>query len=282
MPDALDVDKLEQEVKSVYQTVASTPDDEFHFEMGRDLAERLGYPAGVLDRIPQDALESFAGVGYHFDLADLQTGVDVLDLGSGSGTDAFVAALQVDDGCVVGVDMTHEQLEKSRALRDEAGMDAVSFEHGFIEDLPFEDETFDVVISNGVINLSAEKDRVFAEANRVLRPGGRLAISDIVSEERMPESIKTDADLWAACIGGAMQIDLYDDAIESAGFDIVEFRENTAYEFVSDQAANACQKYGVKSVSLGARNESRGEGTGVDADSNGESHRSTGSPRHEH
>jgi ubiquinone/menaquinone biosynthesis C-methylase UbiE len=253
MPDTLDIDKLEQEVKRVYRTVAATPDDEFHFEMGRDLAERLGYPAGILDRIPREAIESFAGVGYHFDLADLQAGIDVLDLGSGSGTDVFVAALRTEGGSVTGVDMTHEQLEKSRTLRDEAGMDGVAFEHGYIEDLPFENETFDVVVSNGVINLSAEKDRVFAEANRVLRPGGRLAISDIISEERMPESIKTDADLWAACIGGAMQIDRYIDAIESAGFDVVEVRENTGYEFVSEQAANACQKYGVKSVSLGAR-----------------------------
>ena len=254
MPDTLDVDKLEQEVKHVYQTVAATPDEEFHFEMGRDLAERLGYPAADLDRIPDEAIESFAGVGYHFDLAALAAGDDVLDLGSGSGTDAFVAALHVgDDGSVTGLDMTHEQLEKGRELRDDAEMDAVSFEHGYVEDLPFEDDSFDVVVSNGVINLSPEKDRVFAEANRVLRPGGRLAVSDIISEERMPESIKSDADLWAACIGGAMQIDLYTDAVDAAGFDVVDLRENPEYEFISEQAANACQKYGVKSISLGAR-----------------------------
>jgi SAM-dependent methyltransferase len=256
MPDTLDVDKLEQEVKHVYQTVAATPDEEFHFEMGRDLAERLGYPAADLDRIPDEAIESFAGVGYHFDLAALAAGDDVLDLGSGSGTDAFVAALHVgDDGSVTGLDMTHEQLEKGRELRDDAEMDAVSFEHGYVEDLPFEDDSFDVVVSNGVINLSPEKDRVFAEANRVLRPGGRLAVSDIISEERMPESIKSDADLWAACIGGAMQIDLYTDAVDAAGFDVVDLRENPEYEFISEQAANACQKYGVKSISLVARAE---------------------------
>ncbi len=251
MPDTLDVEKLEREVKNVYRSVAETPDEDYHFEMGRGLAERLGYPPADLDRIPEEALESFAGVGYHFDLADIASGDDVLDLGSGSGTDAFVAALHVgDDGSVTGLDMTDEQLAKSRQLRDEADLDVVSFESGYIEKLPFDDETFDVVISNGVINLSAEKDRVFAEANRVLRPGGTLAISDIISETQMPDSIKSDADLWAACIGGAMQINRYTDVVESAGFDVLEVRENPQYEFVSDQAAGACEKYGVKSISL--------------------------------
>lgn len=254
MSKSLDVDKLEREVKSVYQTVARAPDDEFHFEMGRDLAERLGYATDDLDAIPQDAIDSFAGVGYHFDLADLQAGDDVLDLGSGSGTDAFVAARHVGDtGSVTGLDMTEDQLAKASQLRDAAGIDGVHFEHGYIEELPFEDETFDVVVSNGVINLSAEKDHVFEAARRVLRPGGRLAISDIISETQMPDSIKSDADLWAACIGGAMQIDRYTDMVEAAGFDVFEVRENTEYQFISEQATNACQKYGVKSISLGAR-----------------------------
>ncbi|WP_101295656.1 methyltransferase domain-containing protein [Halegenticoccus soli] len=253
MANTLDVEKLERAVKNVYRDVAEAPTGEYHFEMGRPLAERLGYPADDLDRIPAEALESFAGVGYHFDLADIGEGDDVLDLGSGSGTDAFVAALRVgESGSVTGLDMTDEQLEKARGLRDEAGMDAVSFEAGYIEELPFEDGTFDVVISNGVINLSPEKTRVFEEANRVLASGGRLAVSDIISEKQMPESIKTDADLWAACIGGAEQIDRYTTLIEAAGFEVTDVRENTTYEFISDQAANACQKYGVKSVSLSA------------------------------
>jgi SAM-dependent methyltransferase len=119
-----------------------------------------------------------------------------------------------------------------------------------MSDLPFEDASFDAVISNGVINLSAEKSQVFEEASRVLKPGGRLALSDIIIEQQMPESIKTDADLWAACIGGAEQINAYTTMIESAGFDVVEIRENPQYEFTSDQAVNACQKYGVKSISL--------------------------------
>lgn len=254
MTDSLDIERLEQAVKNVYRGVAESPTEEYHFEIGRPLAERLGYPAGDLDRIPEQALGSFAGVGYHFDLADLEEGDDVLDLGSGSGTDVFAAALHVGDtGSVTGLDMTDEQLEKARQLRDEAGMDNVSFEKGYIEEPPFEDGTFDVVVSNGVINLSAAKEQVFAEADRVLTSGGRLAISDIISERRMPESIKTDADLWAACIGGAEQIDRYTTIIEDAGFEVTDVRENTQYEFSSDQAANACEKYGVKSISLSAR-----------------------------
>ncbi|WP_312911357.1 methyltransferase domain-containing protein [Natronosalvus caseinilyticus] len=253
MSKSLDVSKLEREVKSVYRDVAEAPTERYHFEMGRPLAERLGYSSEDLDGIPEEAVESFAGVGYHFDLADLQPGDDVLDLGSGSGTDAFVAALHVGEtGSVTGVDMTDEQLEKARRLRDEAGMDTVSFEKAYIEDLPFEDTTFDVVISNGVVNLSAEKEDVFSEVNRVLEPNGRLALSDIISEEHMSESIKTDADLWAACIGGAEQVDDYTMMIETPGFDAIEIRENPQYEFASDQAVNACQKYGVKSISLSA------------------------------
>ncbi|USZ70941.1 methyltransferase domain-containing protein [Natronosalvus halobius] len=253
-PPRLDTDELEQKVTAVYQDVARSPDGDFHFEMGRDLAERLGYDPSVLDRIPAGAIDSFAGVGYHFDLADLEPGERVLDLGSGSGMDVFVAAIHVgDEGAVVGIDMTDDQLENGRKYRDHGEFDNVSFEKGYIEDLPFEDESFDAVISNGVINLSAEKGRVFEEVRRVLAPGGRLALSDITSEEQMPDSIKTNADLWAACIGGAVQVDDYADAIETPGFDVIDLRENDRYEFTSDRAKSACQTYGVKSISLVAR-----------------------------
>jgi len=254
MTESLDTDRLEREVKAVYTDVAASPDEEYHFEMGRALAERLGYPEEDIDRLPERAVESFAGVGYHFDLGALEPGDDVLDLGSGSGTDAFVAALDVgDDGSVTGLDMTDEQLETARAIRDEAGLDHVSFEHGYIEDVPLPDDSVDAVLSNGVINLSARKERVFEEASRVLRPGGRLALSDIISETPLPDSIKSDEDLWAACIGGAMQINAYREAIQAAGFDVVEVRENPQYEFRSEAAQGACEKYGVKSISVGAR-----------------------------
>lgn len=254
MSKSLDTNKLEREVKSMYQDVAESSGGEFHFETGRDLAERLGYEPDILTYVPDEAIDSFAGVGYYFEMADFEPREDVLDLGSGSGMDAFYAAMHVTEtGSVVGVDMTPAQVEKSNALAADNGFHNVSFRRGYIESLPFDDESFDAAISNGVINLSAKKDRVFEEAHRVLRPGGRLALSDIISERQMPESIKTDADLWAACIGGAEQVDSYTSLVEAAGFDLEEVRENTEYEFLSDQATNACRKYGVKSISLSAR-----------------------------
>ena len=253
MSESLDTEKLEREVKAMYDEVAESADGEFHFEMGRDLAERLGYDPRDLEYVPDAAIQSFAGVGYHFDLARLEAGETVLDLGSGSGLDLFVAGLHVTEtGAVAGVDMTDAQVEKARELADNNGFHNVRVRHGYIENLPFEDASFDVVISNGVINLSAEKRQVFEEAHRVLKPGGRLAVSDIISEQQMPESIKNDEDLWAACIGGAEQIDRYTTAIEAAGFSVTDVRENTQYEFISERAANACEKYGVKSVTVRA------------------------------
>jgi arsenite methyltransferase len=250
MPVTVDVQELETKVKDMYRAVAQEPRAEYHFEMGRALSERLGYPAEVLDRIPDGAIESFAGVGYFFDLAALKPGERVIDLGSGSGMDVFFAALQVgEDGVVVGVDFTPEQLDKSRGLAEHDGFAQVEFREGRIESLPAEDGAFDCVISNGVINLAPDKQRVFQEVARVLRPGGRMAIADIVSERALKESIVCDADLWASCIGGATQQDAYRDAIEGARLRVEKIRE-APYEFISDRARNASEKYGVKSVSL--------------------------------
>ncbi|MGH2802516.1 MAG: methyltransferase domain-containing protein [Thermoleophilaceae bacterium] len=255
MAVAVDVRELEEKVQRMYRAVATEPGGEYHFELGRPLAERLGYPADVLDRIPGGAIESFAGVGYFFDLADLRAGESVVDLGSGSGMDVFVAATQVGAlGRVVGVDFTSAQLAKARRLAAEGGFAQVELREGRIERLPIDDASAGCVISNGVINLSPEKERVFAEAARVLRPGGRLAIADIVTERQLKESIVCDADLWASCIGGAAQEDAYRQAIEQAGLQIEEIRRNP-YEFISRRARDASAKYGVKSVSLLARKE---------------------------
>jgi arsenite methyltransferase len=234
----------------MYRHVAEQPEGSYHFEMGRTLARRLGYPADVLDGVPDGASESFAGVGYFLDRPELQRGESVIDLGSGSGMDVFFAALQVgDEGSVVGIDFTTEQLTKARGLAADEGFGQVEFREGRIEDIPAEDESFDCVISNGVINLAPDKERVFAEAARVLRPGGRLAIADIVSEQELKESIVCDADLWASCIGGAAQQDVYRAGIEGGGLRIDDLRQNP-YEFISDRARDASAKYGVKSVSL--------------------------------
>jgi arsenite methyltransferase len=250
----LDTTELEERVKRMYEEVAREPERDFHFETGRALAERLGYPPADLDRIPAEAIDSFAGVGYFLDLAAIEAGEAVLDLGSGSGMDSFLAAGAAGgDGRVVGVDMTEAQLAKAEQLARAAGLAAVEFRAGYIERPPVEKASFDCVISNGVINLSPDKPAVFAAAARALRRGGRLALADIVSESQLPEGVTCDASLWAACIGGAMQRDRYREAIETAGFQIETWRENTEYRFVSERADNATQKYGVASISLLAR-----------------------------
>ena len=250
----LDTTELEQRVRRMYEEVALEPDRDFHFETGRPLAERLGYPPADLDRIPAAAIDSFAGVGYFLDLAAIQPGEAVLDLGSGSGTDSFLAALAGgSSGRVIGIDMTEPQLDKARRLAVEGRFGNIDFRIGYIEQPPVEPQGFDCVISNGVVNLSPDKPAVFAAAARALRPGGRLALADIVTETGLPEGVTCDASLWAACIGGAMQRDGYRAAIESAGFEIEAWRENPEYRFVSDRADNATQKYGVTSISLLAR-----------------------------
>jgi len=246
----VDADRLEAEVKEMYRHVAREEEAELHFEVGRGLALRLGYPPDVLDAIPAEALASFAGVGYHFDLAALEPGEEILDLGSGSGTDVFVAARQVGQaGRAVGVDFTDEQVEKAARLRDREGFPQVEFAQAHIDDLPFEDESFDVVMSNGVINLSPVKGRVFGEAARVLRPGGRLAIADIVSGRPLKERTRRDVELWAACIAGAIPRRTYVETIEAAGLHAGEVRQND-YNFISDRARQACSTYGVESVSV--------------------------------
>lgn len=250
-PSGVDHAEVEQRVKDMYSRVAVDPQGEYHFELGRRLAERLGYDPRVLDRVPASAIESFAGVGHHFDLAALEPGQRVLDLGSGSGTDSFVAAFAVGpSGHVDGIDMTDAQRAKADKLRDGgAGLEHVTFHAGRIEELPFEDGTFDCVISNGVINLVADKQRVFDEAARVLRSGGRLALSDIVTRERLPEDVVCNATLWASCIGGAMHREDYQHAVEQAGLAIEVVKRND-YHFMPGNAERAADKFGVESISL--------------------------------
>ena len=246
----VDGERLEAEVKDMYRHVAREEEAELHFEVGRGLAEQLGYSAELLDAIPAEALASFAGVGHHLDLVALQPSEAVLDLGSGSGTDVFCAAVLVGgSGRVVGVDITDEQLAKAAGLRDREGFSQVEFVEARIEELPFEDASFDAVISNGVINLSLFKGRVFAEAARVLRPGGRLAIADIVSGRALKERTRRNVELWAACIAGAIPRKDYVEAIEAQGLRVAEIRKND-YRFISERALDACSTYEVESISL--------------------------------
>jgi len=246
----VDGERLEAEVKAIYRRVARGEAAELHFEVGRGLAEHLGYPSALLDAIPAEALASFAGVGHHLDLAALRPGDAVLDLGSGSGTDVFCAAVLVGaSGHVTGVDITEEQLGKAARLRERHGFSQARFVEAHIEELPFEDASFDAVISNGVINLSRAKGRVFAEAARVLRPGGRLAVADIVSGRALKERTRRDAELWAACIAGAIPRRHYLEALEAHGLKIGRLRTNE-YRFISQRALDACSTYAVESISL--------------------------------
>lgn len=253
MTEQVDRAELEGKVQAMYRDVARNPRGDFHFEMGRALAQRLGYRPADLDRIPAEAIESFAGVGYYFHLLDDLEGARVLDLGSGSGMDTFVASLFTGpSGTVVGLDMTDAQRAKAEALRQRQGVRNITYVRGYIDDAPFEDGSFDVVISNGVINLAVDKPRVFREIARLLRPGGRMALADIVTEVQLPETITCNTTLWAACIGGAWQAGRYKDAIETAGLRVTAEQVNDQYRFLSENAQGASRKFGVKSVSLRA------------------------------
>jgi len=199
MPDELLVDPetLRGEVREKYRAVALKPDATYHFHTGRPLAARLGYEPDAVDTVPDRAVESFAGVGNPFALRRLEAGERVIDVGSGAGFDSFVAAGQVGpSGRVVGVDMTTEMLEKSRATAELLGDDHVEFREGLAEALPVDDGWADVVISNGVINLCPDKQAVFADIRRVLRPGGVLQFADIANGRPVPPEALRDIDLW--------------------------------------------------------------------------------------
>jgi arsenite methyltransferase len=241
-------EELARHIAELYRDVANEAHRDLHFPTGRPLAEALGYPPALLDQLPAEAVMSFAGVGYHFGLARLLGGERVLDLGSGSGMDVFAAAVQVgSQGSVDGIDITPEQLRKAeRLVRDRH----LSFRRARIEELPFDTGSFDVVISNGVVNLSSDKRRVFAEVARVLRPGGRLALADIVTERQIAARTACQAELWAACIAGASQRELYLADIDAAGLEVELVQRNSAYRFTSERAQRTSEKYGAHSISL--------------------------------
>jgi len=192
----IDVELLKSEIKKTYASVSEEPDRDFIFPTGRAWAEDLDYPE-ELGQVPERAVESFAGVANPFSLGRLAQGERVLDLGSGAGTDSLVAAQMVaPDGRVTGIDMTPEMLGRARAAAADLGADNVEFVEGEAERLPFDDESFDVVISNGVIDLIPDKDAVFTELFRVLAPGGRIQIADVTIQNPVSEEGRRDIDLW--------------------------------------------------------------------------------------
>ena len=193
----VDPEALREQVRGKYREVAVDPGASFHFHTGRYLARRLGYQDDLVAALPDRAVESFAGVANPFSLRPLAAGEKVVDIGSGGGFDSFIAAGQVGaGGQVVGVDMTGEMLAKSRETAAALGLAQVEFREGLAEALPVPDGWADVVISNGVINLCADKQTVFAEIHRVLRPGGRLQFADIANGQPVPEGALRDIDLW--------------------------------------------------------------------------------------
>ena len=195
--ELVDVRALRDEVKKKYREVADDPHGGFHFHTGREHALRMGYPKAGLDRLPDEATEAFAGVGNPFYWGFPRPGDTVVDLGSGGGMDSLLAALSVGEhGRVIGVDMTEGMVERSRAIASSTGLNNVEFALGYIEDLPVEPKSVDVVISNGVVNLSPDKFAVYREVHRVLKPGGRMTIADLCVERPVPESALRDIDLW--------------------------------------------------------------------------------------
>jgi arsenite methyltransferase len=195
----VDAEALRGQVQEKYREVATNPNKEYHFHTGRYLAAHLGYDTAVVAALPDAAVESFAGVANPLSLRPLTKGEKVVDIGSGGGFDSFIAASQVGkDGAVIGIDMTMEMLLKSRSTARSLGYETVEFREGLAEELPIENNWADVVISNGVINLCADKRRVFAEISRVLKPGGRLQFADIANGKPVPESAIRNIDLWTA------------------------------------------------------------------------------------
>ncbi len=196
---SVDPIELREEVKEKYRAVAIAPDGDYHFHTGRPLAKRLGYDDETVAALPDAAVESFAGIANPFSLRHLEAGERVVDIGSGAGFDCFIAAGQVGpEGEVVGIDMTREMLDKSSRTASDMGLHNVSFRDGLIEEMPIEDGWADVVLSNGVINLSTDKPAILAEIWRVLKPGGYLQFADIANGAPVPDSAVNNVDLWTS------------------------------------------------------------------------------------
>ncbi|UCE01189.1 MAG: arsenite methyltransferase [Chloroflexota bacterium] len=223
-----------------------------------DSSQNLLYESDLLQDLPEDIASFSLGCGDPITLAQLQAGEIVLDLGSGGGLDCFLAGRQIGEhGRVIGIDMTPEMLQRARSAAERMGIKNVEFRKGFLEQLPVEDGSVDVIISNCVINLSPDKPAVFAEMFRTLKPGGRVSVSDIVSSGELPEQIKKDMLAWGACIAGALEMDEYVHGLEQAGFEEVKLvaksGEGDLLEKIPQNSLFSASITARKPVSYGSR-----------------------------
>jgi arsenite methyltransferase len=246
-------DAIFEAVSEMYTEVADNPSRVFHFPTGRPACLFVGYPADQLDRIPVTAVESFAGVGYPFAAGGIHEGHHVLDIGSGSGTDVLIASTLVGPkGKVTGLDMTEAMLKKARANAAGMGADRVEFVEGNAEKIPLPDASVDVVTSNGVLNLVPDKPGCFAEIFRVLRPGGKIQISDIVLGKPIKQSSRENPQLWAECIVGAVLEDEYLELFRKAGFADVRIIGELDYfsKSADPDTREVAASYGAKTIVL--------------------------------
>jgi len=243
-------------VKRMYEDVAACPTKEFHFPTGRSACLYVGYPADELDAIPAGAVESFAGVGYPFLAGAIEPGHTVVDVGSGSGVDALIAGLKTGrSGRVFGIDMTPAMIAKARENVEGAGVDHVRIIEGNADDIPLDDESANVVTSNGVLNLVPDKEKAFREIWRIIRPGGHIQISDIVLSQPASEKSKADPQLWAECIVGAVPESEYVDLSRSVGFDDVAVIDRLDYfaKSANESTRKAAQGLGAHTIVITGR-----------------------------
>jgi SAM-dependent methyltransferase len=243
-------------VREMYTAVADRPDDEYHFPTGRRACVYVGYPAEVLDRLPEAAVHSFAGVGHPFAANVMRPGDVVLDVGSGSGTDLLIAALEVGpEGKAIGLDMTLAMRETAAANARSMGIENVELVDGNAEAIPLPDESVDVVTSNGVINLVPDKIAAVREIHRVLRPGGRVQIADIVVRDIPSDACRSDPQLWAECIVGATTETDYSESFRAAGFEDVESLSELDYFAASssESTRRTAGGFGARSIVMRAR-----------------------------
>lgn len=250
-PIPVDTPRLRAAIQDEYTAVATDPTRGFHFHTGRSLAARLGYPRDRVAALPDCVVESFAGVGNPFVLGDPAPGEAVLDLGSGAGFDALLAAQMVGStGYVVGVDMTPAMLAKARRNALLLGLHNVAFREGYLEDVPVDDTSVDLVISNGVLNLCPDKAAVMTEAFRVLKPGGRVQIADILVAQPVPADARADIALWTGCIAGALLEREMIATLEDAGFIEIAMAPQRYDAFSDAPQESSAAEFGTQGVNM--------------------------------